>query len=405
MKWEMVRLGDIGTYRKGPFGSALLKSMFVPKNKEAIKVYEQKNAINKNAEIGDYYISKEYFKSKMKGFEVFPGDIIVSCAGTIGETFVMPENIEQGIINQALMRIQIKPEVNKKYFLFYFDYILKQQSQNNSLGSAIKNIPPFEIFKNFVIPLPPLDGQKLIVEYIETKLNAVEKIKNVVNEQINYYNILKEKLYERIFNKFNSDIKTIEDICNDISDGTHFTPTYITNGIPFLSVKDLTKGYISFDDCRYVSIEEHKKLIKRCNPQFGDVLYTKVGTTGIAKAVDVKNDFSIFVSVALLKLKENISPIFIEKVLNLPFCKKQAEKLTQGATNKNLVIKDLKTIKLFCPDYTEQLKILDRIERIDKQLIKIYQALSNQSSYINALSSSILRKAFQKGLIIVFGGG
>jgi len=79
----------------------------------------------------------------------------------------------------------------------------------------------------------------------------------------------------------------------------------------------------------------------------------------------------------------------------LPFCKNQAKKLTQGATNKNLVIKDLKTIKLFCPDYNKQLRILDKLERIDNQLIKIHKSLSNQSSYINALSSSILRKAFQ----------
>lgn len=81
--------------------------MFVPKGNDAIKVYEQKNAIQKDATLGDYYIRRDYFESKMKGFEVFPGDIIVSCAGTIGETYVMPDKFEQGIINQALMRMKI----------------------------------------------------------------------------------------------------------------------------------------------------------------------------------------------------------------------------------------------------------------------------------------------------------
>lgn len=81
--------------------------MFVPKGNGAIKVYEQKNAIQKDATLGDYYIRRDYFESKMKGFEVFPGDIIVSCAGTIGETYVMPDKFEQGIINQALMRMKI----------------------------------------------------------------------------------------------------------------------------------------------------------------------------------------------------------------------------------------------------------------------------------------------------------
>ena len=84
--WEVVRMNDIGNYRKGPFGSALTKSIFVPKGKDTVKVYEQKNAIQKNHTLGEYYITKEYFESKMKGFEVNPHDIIVSCAGTIGET-------------------------------------------------------------------------------------------------------------------------------------------------------------------------------------------------------------------------------------------------------------------------------------------------------------------------------
>ena len=89
--WEWCRLGDIGIYKKGPFGSALTKSMFVPKGKDTIKVYEQKNAIKKDCTLGDYYVSKEYFESKLKGFEVSAGEIIVSCAGTIGETYILPK--------------------------------------------------------------------------------------------------------------------------------------------------------------------------------------------------------------------------------------------------------------------------------------------------------------------------
>ena len=78
--WEWVRMIDIGDYKKGPFGSALTKNIFVPKSKDTIKVYEQKNAIQKDWTLGDYYITKEYYEKKMKGFEVKKGDIIVSCA-------------------------------------------------------------------------------------------------------------------------------------------------------------------------------------------------------------------------------------------------------------------------------------------------------------------------------------
>lgn len=175
--WTWVRFGDLGSYKKGPFGSAITKSMFVPKGNGAIKVYEQKNAIQKDATLGDYYIRRDYFEFKMKGFEVFPGDIIVSCAGTIGETYVMPDKFEQGIINQALMRMKIFEPLYIPYFLTFFDFVLKKNARSGSKGSAIKNILPFEILKNYLVPIPPLAEQRRIVAKLEEILPLCERLK------------------------------------------------------------------------------------------------------------------------------------------------------------------------------------------------------------------------------------
>lgn len=174
--WKWVRIGEFGSYKKGPFGSALTKAIFVPKGDDTVKVYEQKNAIQKDASLGEYYITRDYFESKMQGFELFPGDIIVSCAGTIGETYIMPEGIEQGIINQALMRMKLMPSVYVEYFLIYFDVILKQTARKSSKGSAIKNIPPFAELKGYLVPLPPLEEQKRIVAKIEELLPYCDQL-------------------------------------------------------------------------------------------------------------------------------------------------------------------------------------------------------------------------------------
>lgn len=171
--WKWIRFGNIGLFKKGPFGSALTKSMFVPKGKNTVKVYEQQHAINKDNTLGTYYITREYFDDSMSGFEVLPGDIIVSCAGTIGETYIMPDDIEQGIINQALMRVTLAEGVNRKFFQYYFDANLKKSAQNESNGSAIKNIPPFDVMKNWYFPIPPLEEQERIVEKIENILTLL----------------------------------------------------------------------------------------------------------------------------------------------------------------------------------------------------------------------------------------
>ncbi len=141
--------------------------MFVPKSNKTIKVYEQKNAISKNHNLGEYYITEEYYKEKMTGFTVLPGEIIVSCAGTIGETYIMPNNIELGIINQALMKMNIFAPINIEYFLLYFDYVIKNTANENSKGSVIKNIPPFSIFKQILFPLPPIGEQNRIIDKVK----------------------------------------------------------------------------------------------------------------------------------------------------------------------------------------------------------------------------------------------
>ena len=191
--WEWVRWGELGEYKKGPFGSSLTKSMFVPQSDEAVKVYEQKNAIQKDYSLGDYYITKEKYET-MTGFTVRPGDIIVSCAGTIGETYLLPPEAPTGIINQALMRAKLHLDSIIPYWLLHFQYVLLIENKLKGSGSAIKNIPPFEVLKAMPVPLPPLAEQHRIVAKIEELLPKVEeygKAQDALNK-------LNEELPERL---------------------------------------------------------------------------------------------------------------------------------------------------------------------------------------------------------------
>lgn len=182
-EWEVVRLQDIGDYKKGPFGSAITIDMFIEKSPGSYKVYEQKNAIRGNCEIGEAYIPKSVYNN-LKNFSVYPLDIIVSCAGTIGKCYILPEDCEQGIINQALMRVRVNKSVNLEYFLYIFDIVLSYAAIKYSNGSAIKNIPPFNVLNKLRVTLPSNIEQHQIVNYLDKKTAQLDKAKALLEEQI-----------------------------------------------------------------------------------------------------------------------------------------------------------------------------------------------------------------------------
>ena len=169
--------------------------MFVPNSPNAYKVYEQKNAINKDATLGHYFIDKDLYE-ELKGFAVQPEDIIVSCAGTIGETYVLPLNIREGIINQALMTIRLFDKTISDFYLLYFDFILKSEAAKESKGTAIKNIPPFDILKNFFIPLPPQKEQIRIIKEVSYWLSLVDTIDSEESEMSNLISRTKSKILD-----------------------------------------------------------------------------------------------------------------------------------------------------------------------------------------------------------------
>ena len=197
--WEWCRLNDLALYRKGPFGSSLTKSMFVAKSNQSVKVYEQKNAIQKDFRLGDYYISKEKFEA-MQSFIVKPNDIIVSCAGTIGETYLLPLDAPVGTINQALMRVTLFDLSMAEYWQMYFAYMLLNEAQMKGAGSAIKNIPPFEYLKAVLVPVPPLSEQSRLVERYNLLLSLIAKYESEADKlnclNLNIYDKLKKTVLQ-----------------------------------------------------------------------------------------------------------------------------------------------------------------------------------------------------------------
>ena len=159
---KTVKLGDVCTFVRGPFGGALKKEIF---KTEGYAVYEQQHAIYRNLDFR-YYIDKNKF-SELKRFAVNPGDMIVSCSGTIGKTFVIPPNAPEGVINQALLKLTPNKELNVFYLQYFFENTISKVLNGVARGGAIKNVPSVSELKLIELPLPPLTFQKKLVNVLD----------------------------------------------------------------------------------------------------------------------------------------------------------------------------------------------------------------------------------------------
>ena len=162
---EWVELCEVADFIRGPFGGSLKKEIFKP---SGYLVYEQYHAINNDFSFGRYFIDKRKF-NEMKRFEVFPGDLLISCSGTMGRIAIVPKTAKQGIINQALLKLT--PH-NKRLIAEYLKLILEADFIQNKYfkdqsGSSIQNVASVKVLQKIKIPLPSLEIQKHLVAEAE----------------------------------------------------------------------------------------------------------------------------------------------------------------------------------------------------------------------------------------------
>ena len=157
---SLVKLGDVAKLIRGPFGGSITKAMFV---EEGFAVYEQQHAIGNQFAEFRYFVNATKFE-ELNRFEVRPGHLIMSCAGTIGRVAEVPESAPRGIINQALMKIVPSEELDSTYLRLYLSgSVFQDQLDEGAKGSALKNAASVSDLRELLIPLPSLDEQRKIV--------------------------------------------------------------------------------------------------------------------------------------------------------------------------------------------------------------------------------------------------
>jgi type I restriction enzyme, S subunit len=185
---------------------------------------------------------------------------------------------------------------------------------------------------------------------------------------------------------------------NLIVDGTHFTPTYTEEGVPFLRVTDIHSDTINLEKVKHISIEEHSELIKRCNPRKGDLLLSKNGTIGLTKVVDWEWEFSIFVSLCLIRFKDSFSQYLFSYTFQSDVVDQQLVESSKQSTVTNLHLDKIRELVLIKPSIKEQKRI---VEHLDKETSKIDSLIEKTQQKIELLKeqrTSLINQVVTKGL-------
>jgi type I restriction enzyme, S subunit len=157
------------------------------------------------------------------------------------------------------------------------------------------------------------------------------------------------------------------DLCYQVSDGPHFSPQYVAEhcGVPFLSTRNVRLGGFDLTSMKYISPEDHEEFCKRIRPEKGDIIYTKGGTTGIARVNDLDFEFSVWVHLAVLRIdKQRLEPRYIELALNSPHCYAQSQEYTQGISNFDLGLTRMIKITVPVPPLPEQRRIVAKVDEL-----------------------------------------
>jgi type I restriction enzyme S subunit len=199
--WLLLTIPNIvakekNSIKRGPFGSSIRKEFFAP---SGYKVYEQKNVIYNNFNLGNYYIEEDKFL-QLKDFELKSGDVVITCSGTIGKIAIAPADLKKGIINQALLKLTLdEAEVSAKYFLHLFTSKMHDIILDATRGSAMKNISSVKDLKQMLFPIPPLIEQQKIVEEIEQRFSVADEIEKIASQTASQAERLRQAILKQAF--------------------------------------------------------------------------------------------------------------------------------------------------------------------------------------------------------------
>ncbi len=390
--WEYKKLGDIGTFVRGGNFS---KKDFVEDGFPCIHYGQihMKFGVETFKHLSS--VPSEMVKSDRCAKK---GDLVIAItseddAGSCKCTAWMGDYDAYVGGHAAIFRHTMQPKYVSYYFMSPF---FQKDKLEFTHGFKVVEISPKDIAK-IKIPVPPLSEQQSIVDYLDSAFAKIDAMKANAEKALNEAKALfQASLKEMLEPKEGWVTSTLKDECFKITDGTHQTPKYFQTGYIFLSSKNVTTRKIDWINVKFIDESQHQIMHKRVAPKVGDILLAKNGTTGVAAMVDRDVVFDIYVSLALLRSKGNVTSDYLLAFVNSPIAKEQFDKRLIGMGVPNLHLGEINKVVITYPiDKEEQAKVTKKIKELDYQIIRLQANYEKISQECDALKQAILRQVFE----------
>lgn len=385
-------LGEVCDLVRGPFGGSLKKEIFQPKG---YAVYEQQHAIyNQFSEIR-YFVSEAKFK-EMQRFKLRPGDLIMSCSGTIGKVAIVPSDAAEGIINQALLKITPSPEVDVNYLKHWMESShFENQLKSLSFGAAIKNVASVKFLKNSSVPLPSLEKQRRIAAI----LDQADALRRLRQSAIDRLNTLGQAIFYEMFgdsDDFNPQpLEAVADLRRGPFGGALKKEIFVENGYQVYEQshaisKNCSKG-------RYFIKERKYREMEAFSVKPDDLLVSCSGTLGRVIRLP-KNAPPGVINQALLRIRPNTRRVlseYLEAFFETPQMSRFLTGFSRGTGLQNFPpMGEVRKIPVPVPSIKQQEALLEHLSKISIETRK----LDLSAEKLRVLFDSIQARAFQREL-------
>ena len=333
------------------------------------------------------YISEDTFE-RLKCEEVFSGDILVSrLPEPIGRACIIPFKTEKMITAVDCTICRVNEKVIRKEYLCYF---MQSSAYYNQLKTKVTGTTRKRISRknlgNIDLPILKLEDQDKIIR----KLDCIKNIIYLKKKEILLLdNLIQSRFVEEFgdlkINPKKWKIKTFDEMTDLITDGEHATPRRTEEGIFLLSARNIMNHTIKLEDVDYIDQAEYDRISKRIHPKEGDVLISCSGTVGRCCSVPAELKFQMVRSVALLRFKNEINPIFAEYMITSDYLKEQIDRSKTQSSQANLFQGKIKKLKGFVPPIDLQNQFAAFVQQVNKSKFEVQKSLEKTQLLFDSL--------------------